>query len=147
MELHSVFPTFGPQSGGTLLSITGFHLNMGSSVSAFLDELPCLVNSSHASGTRLLCTSSRTAGPRTVAQLTVTIDNAKRVLAKNPFSYTKDPTIMEVKPLRSFASGGRLLSVHGTNLDSIQKPQMAVYMDDGITVANVTVRKVKMRAT
>ncbi len=120
---------------------------MGSSVSAFLDELPCLVNSSHASGTRLLCTSSRTAGPRTVAQLTVTIDNAKRVLAKNPFSYTKDPTIMEVKPLRSFASGGRLLSVHGTNLDSIQKPQMAVYMDDGITVANVTVRKVKMRAT
>ncbi len=50
---------------------------------------------------------------------------------------------MEVKPLRSFASGGRLLSVHGTNLDSIQKPQMAVYMDDGITVANVTVRKTK----
>ncbi|XP_046633766.1 plexin-B-like isoform X2 [Daphnia pulicaria] len=142
LELHSVFPTFGPQSGGTLLSITGFHLNMGSSVSAFLDELPCLVNSSHASGTRLLCTSSRTAGPRTVAQLTVTIDNAKRVLAKNPFSYTKDPTIMEVKPLRSFASGGRLLSVHGTNLDSIQKPQMAVYMDDGITVANVTVCRV-----
>lgn len=113
---------------------------MGSSVSAFLDELPCLVNSSHASGTRLLCTTSRTSGPRTVAQLTVTIDNAKRVLAKNPFSYTKDPTIMEVKPLRSFASGGRLLSVHGTNLDSIQKPQMAVYMDDGITLANVTVR-------
>lgn len=143
LVLQSVFPTFGPQSGGTLLSITGFHLNMGSSVSAFLDDLPCLVNSSHASGTRLLCTTSRTSGgPRPVSQLTVTIDNAKRVLAKNPFSYTKDPTIMEIKPLRSFASGGRLLSVHGTNLDSIQKPQMVVYMDDGVTPANSTVCRV-----
>ena len=95
---------------------------MGSSVSAFLDELPCLVNSSHATG--------------------MTIDNARRVLAKRPFSYTKDPTIMEIKPLRSFASGGRILSVHGTNLDSIQKPQMVVYMDDGVTQANATVCRV-----
>ena len=72
-------------------------------------------------------------------QLTVTIDNARRVLTRTPFSYTKDPTVMEIKPLRSFASGGRLLSVHGTNLDSIQEPQMVVYMDDGITIANVSV--------
>ena len=137
--MDSVFPAFGPQSGGTLLSISGSHLNMGSSVSAFLDELPCLVNSSHASGTRLLCTSSRTTGPRTVSKLTVTIDNAKRTLTRMPFSYTKDPTVMEIKPLQSFASGGRMLSVHGTNLDSIQKPKMVVYMDDGVTLANSTV--------
>ena len=112
---------------------------MGSSVAALLDDLPCLVNSSHASGTRLLCTTTRASGPRSVSRLTVTIDNAKRVLLREPYSFTKDPTIMEIKPLRSFASGGRILSVHGTNLDSIQKPQMVVYMDDGITIANFTV--------
>ena len=122
-----------------MLSITGSHLNMGSSVAALLDDLPCLVNSSHASGTRLLCTTTRASGPRSVSRLTVTIDNAKRVLLREPYSFTKDPTIMEIKPLRSFASGGRILSVHGTNLDSIQKPQMVVYMDDGITIANFTV--------
>ena len=140
LQLHSVFPAFGPQSGGTLLSITGYHLNMGSNVSAYLDELACLVNSSHATGTRLLCTTTRANAPRTVSQLTVYIDGAKRVLTRSPFSFTKDPTVMEIKPLRSFASGGRMLSVHGTNLDSIQKPQMVVYMDDGITIANVSVR-------
>jgi len=142
LELSRVLPSLGPQSGGTLLSIHGSHLNMGSSVSAFLDDLPCLVNSSHASGTRLLCTSSRTGAPRRISQLTVTIDQAKRVLTLNPFTYTKDPTVMEIKPLQSFASGGRLLSVHGTNLDSIQKPQMVVFMDDGVTVANWTVCRV-----
>ena len=139
LELSGVFPSFGPQSGGTLLSISGSNLNMGSNVTAMLDDLPCLVNSTHASATRLLCNSSRTDAPRRISQLTVIIDDAKRVLTHSPFTYTKDPTVMEIKPLHSFASGGRLLSVHGTNLDSIQKPKMVVFMDDGLTIANWTV--------
>jgi len=142
LELSGVFPSFGPQSGGTLLSISGSNLNMGSNVTAMLDDLPCLVNSTHASATRLLCNSSRTDAPRRISQLTVIIDDAKRVLTHSPFTYTKDPTVMEIKPLHSFASGGRLLSVHGTNLDSIQKPKMVVFMDDGLTIANWTICRV-----
>uniref|UniRef100_A0A1I8PJB4 Sema domain-containing protein n=1 Tax=Stomoxys calcitrans TaxID=35570 RepID=A0A1I8PJB4_STOCA len=46
------------------------------------------------------------------------------------FNYTQDPTIMEIKPLVSFASGGRLLTVHGMNLDSIQKPELEVYYEN-----------------
>uniref|UniRef100_A0A1A9ZXZ1 Sema domain-containing protein n=1 Tax=Glossina pallidipes TaxID=7398 RepID=A0A1A9ZXZ1_GLOPL len=43
------------------------------------------------------------------------------------YNYTHDPTIMEIKPLRSFASGGRLLTVHGMYLDSIQNPELEVF--------------------
>lgn len=46
------------------------------------------------------------------------------------FNYTQDPTIMEIKPLRSFASGGRLLTVHGMYLDSIQKPELEVFYEN-----------------
>lgn len=46
------------------------------------------------------------------------------------FNYTSDPTIMEIKPLRSFASGGRMITVHGSNLDSIQKPELEVLLND-----------------
>jgi len=106
---------------------------MGSSVSPFLDDLPCSVNNCHLSGTRLLCTTSRTSNAsRLVVQLTVTIDNAKRFSSKNVFSHIKDPIIIEIKPLRSFASDGRLLSVQ-------QKSQMVVYMDDGVILGNSTV--------
>lgn len=38
---------------------------------------------------------------------------------------------MEIKPLKSFVSGGRMITVHGTNLNTIQKPEMVVYSDNG----------------
>lgn len=37
---------------------------------------------------------------------------------------------MQIKPLKSFTSGGRMITVHGTNLDSIQKPELEVFFDN-----------------
>lgn len=58
------------------------------------------------------------------------IDGANRTFEGNPFNYTQDPTIMEIKPLKSFASGGRMITVHGTNFNTIQKPEMVVYTEN-----------------
>ena len=56
------------------------------------------------------------------------------------FHYLNDPTIVELKPLKSFVSGGRMITVHGTNLDSIQSPEMVVYADQpGDVIINRTV--------
>ncbi|XP_067614114.1 plexin-B-like isoform X1 [Eurosta solidaginis] len=46
------------------------------------------------------------------------------------FNYTQDPRIMQIKPLLSFASGGRVLTVHGLHLNSIQKPELQVTIDN-----------------
>ncbi|XP_054745360.1 plexin-B isoform X1 [Anastrepha obliqua] len=46
------------------------------------------------------------------------------------FNYTQDPRIMQIKPLRSFASGGRVITVHGLHLNSIQKPELEVTIDN-----------------
>lgn len=125
-------PIVGPQSGGTLLAISGNNLNIGSSVTAFLDHFPCTVNTTHASSSRLTCLTSAANRPQTINTLNLIIDGSNRTLAK-PFTYKSDPTVAEIKPLISFLSGGRMITVHGTNFDIIQKPEMVIYVDSDFT--------------
>lgn len=139
IKLNGVYPSVGPQSGGTQLAITGQHLNIGSNITAYLEELPCHVNVTQASSTRITCVSSKSGRVRRIRHLTLSIDGANRTLNGNPFNYTHDPTIMEIKPLNSFASGGRMITVHGTNLDTIQKPLMEVYFESEMLPVNRTV--------
>lgn len=115
-------------------------MNIGSSVTAFLDNFPCTVNTTHASSSRLTCITSAANRPQTINTLNLIIDGSNRTLAK-PFTYKSDPTVAEIKPLISFLSGGRMITVHGTNFDIIQKPEMVIYVDSDFThPINKTVR-------
>lgn len=176
IKLYGLFPTVGPISGGTKMSIMGNWLNTGSSISVFLDSYECLVNMTHTSSARLTCITSASRQPDHVQHLNVQIDGANRSFscldrdmnnstfandiykgdssiknlpfnrgthnqltrssASNDkqlcsiFNYTHDPKILQIKPLKSFASGGRMLTVHGMNLDAIQKPELEVYFNE-----------------
>ncbi|CAG0883074.1 unnamed protein product [Cyprideis torosa] len=139
IELRAVYPPKGPMSGGTQLAISGSFLNIGTQVTAFLDELPCKVSLSQSSSGRIFCrTSGNLAGPRRIRRLMLRIDNATRILTGNPFNYTQDPAILEIRPLKSFAAGGRLITVHGSNLDSVQEPQMVVFSEESPEPLNKT---------
>ncbi|XP_018334683.1 plexin-B-like, partial [Agrilus planipennis] len=139
IRLINVYPRIGPQSGGTQLAITGQYLNIGTVIVAYLDNYACRVNLTQASSSRLTCVTSRASKPTNIARLTLSIDGANRTLEGNPFNYTQDPTIMEIKPLKSFVSGGRMIFVHGSNLNSIQKPEMEVYYFNDPVPVNKTV--------
>ncbi|XP_050527512.1 plexin-B [Daktulosphaira vitifoliae] len=128
VKLEKVTPIIGPQSGGTILAISGHNLNIGSLINAFLDTFPCTVNTTHASSSRLTCVTSSADRPKTISAMHLIIDGSNRTLSK-PFTYRSDPTIAEIKPLISFLSGGRMITVHGTNFDIIQKPEMVIYID------------------
>ncbi|KAI5694542.1 hypothetical protein M8J75_000766 [Diaphorina citri] len=136
--LKDVIPALGPVSGGTVLSITGENLNIGSHIKVYLDELVCHVNITQSSSRRITCVTTRSIVPRTVNKLIVSIDGANRTLLNEPFIYKSDPTISEIKPSISFASGGRLIRVHGTNFDTIQKPEMFVFVDTPSKIINKT---------
>lgn len=111
-----------------MLAISGYNLNIGSSVTAFLDNLSCAVNTTHASSTRLTCITSAANEPQSINSMRLIIDGSNRTIPK-PFTYRSDPTIAEIKPLISFVSGGRTIIIHGTNFDIIQKPEMVIYID------------------
>lgn len=42
---ESIEPKHGPKSGGTLLTIRGKYMNAGSVIRAFIDDLPCIIQS------------------------------------------------------------------------------------------------------
>ncbi|XP_030379385.1 plexin-B [Scaptodrosophila lebanonensis] len=163
VQLTGLYPTVGPKSGGTQLSLMGKYLNIGSNIRAFLDEYECHINVTQASSSRLTCTTSEATQPEPIRSLRLVVDGANRTFTcqNSPlppfsnqqqllppqrgnyayhyhmppprpcsiFNYTQDPRIMQIKPLRSFISGGRILTVHGMYLDSIQKPELEVYFD------------------
>lgn len=135
IKLEDITPKMGPQSGGTKLSIIGKYLNIGSVIEAYLDDYKCVVNITQASSSRLTCITSPSNSPEQIRKLTLIIDGANRTLTCGShscgiYNYTVDPRIMQIKPLKSFASGGRMITIHGTNLDSIQKPEIEIYYDD-----------------
>ncbi|XP_061706998.1 plexin-B [Cydia pomonella] len=138
IKLQGIYPALGPVSGGTQLAIGGQHLNIGSAISAYLDELPCSVNKTQTSNSRLICITPKANMPRVINTITVAIDNANRTLMGDLYNYTADPTIMEIKPLKSFVSGGRMITVHGTNLNTIQKPLMKLYHAKELEPVNYT---------
>lgn len=139
IRLNGLHPQIGPQSGGTKLSIIGRYLNIGSKIIASLDNYECLINVTQASSSRLTCITSASQAPQHIQNLHLTIDGANRTYSckQRPdtstcsiFNYTIDPRIMQIKPLKSFSTGGRMITVHGTNLNSIQKPEIEVYLND-----------------
>uniref|UniRef100_A0A6A7FXH8 Plexin-B-like n=5 Tax=Hirondellea gigas TaxID=1518452 RepID=A0A6A7FXH8_9CRUS len=141
VTIDNIWPPQGPMSGGTVISIGGHYLNIGTNITAMLDGLPCKVNKTQSSSQRLVCTTSRngafsldTTKPQTqrmIRTLTVTIDNAVRMM-RRPFTYTPDPSVQELKPLRSPWSGGRIITVHGSYLDAVQTPQITVLFHERV---------------
>ena len=131
--MENVTPRFGPVSGGTVIAIEGHNLNIGSSILVFLDNLPCKVNLSQVSSVRITCVTSPASSPMDVKDVIVIIDDARRTLSK-PYRYTPDPSIVDVMPKWSFVSGGRILTVHGKNLDTVDQPYIAALDDRGAGV-------------
>ncbi|PRD35992.1 UNVERIFIED_CONTAM: PlexB [Trichonephila clavipes] len=142
VELNGVYPNVGPQSGGTRLYLKGSNLNIGSQVEITLDDdLPCRVERSLASSSQISCRTTRSPVPSyVVSQLILRIDGAN-ITYPNPFTYTSDPTLRYIHPLKSFMSGGRYVKVMGTNLTSVQQPRMVVFNEHNVvneTVCEVT---------
>ena len=72
----------------------------------------------------LLCKTNRVQREHTTERLTVEFDiQAEREITAT-FTFKPDPTISHISPLTSFQSGGRKITVEGTNFDIIDKPMM-----------------------
>jgi len=128
-----VLPSKGPRSGGTVITVVGVNLDIGSSISILLDNIPCEVNKSQISSTRVTCTTGPATVPLKVRSLAVIIDDARRTLS-DPYEYTPDPTIRDVSPKWSFVSGGRILTVYGKHLNTVKQPYIAALDDRGVGV-------------
>uniref|UniRef100_A0A8D2BGV7 Sema domain-containing protein n=1 Tax=Sus scrofa TaxID=9823 RepID=A0A8D2BGV7_PIG len=119
----SLNPIRGPESGGTMVTITGHYLGAGSSVAVYLGNQTCEFYG--RSMNEIVCVSppsSNGLGPVPVA---VSVDRA-RVHNNLQFEYIDDPRVQRVEPEWSIASGHTPLTITGFNLDVIQEPRIRV---------------------
>uniref|UniRef100_A0A8C3FQ00 Plexin-B1 n=1 Tax=Chrysemys picta bellii TaxID=8478 RepID=A0A8C3FQ00_CHRPI len=125
-DLKSVAPSQGPKAGGTCLTLLGSKLLTGrpSEISVLIGDLPCHILSEMQEN-QLQC---QTSPSNMSVELPVTIKygHTERRLEGFLFKYTLDPNITFAEPAKSFLSGGRVIRVHGHNLDVVQNPKIRI---------------------
>nr|XP_042717338.1 plexin-A3 [Chrysemys picta bellii] len=131
-RLRGLNPGGGPVSGGTRVTLTGTHLDAGSSVNISLQGAPCQLL--RRGPEEIVCmTPPSTLGPGP-APLSVCIDRASLAPPEPPngtasppiliFRYTPDPVVTHIEPQWSIVNGSTSLTVTGTRLLSIQEPRV-----------------------
>lgn len=125
--LLSLSPQWGPQAGGTLLTIHGQHLQTGHNVSAFVGSQPCPIQEP-VCPEAIVCRTRPQATPGE-AVVHVVFGHAQRSLLTKPFRYTANPQLTAAEPTVSFRGGGRLIRVWGTGLDVVKHPQFSVLLE------------------
>ncbi|NWW45269.1 PLXA2 protein, partial [Pedionomus torquatus] len=116
-------PSRGPESGGTMVTISGHYLGAGSRVSVLLGNQTCEFYG--RSMNEIVCVSAPSTHGLGAVQVSVSVDRAQleRTLV---FEYIDDPKVQHIEPEWSIASGHTPLTVTGSNLDVIQEPRIRV---------------------
>ncbi|GFN81497.1 hepatocyte growth factor receptor-like [Plakobranchus ocellatus] len=127
-------PTRGPQAGGTIITIEGENLDIGSQINvtaAGIDcelyprrttnNITCITKEWDASLGRKKRVASRARGSGSIE---ITIDSVVRS-SNEKFFFLPDPHVKSISPGRSIVSGGIPITVQGTNLDASVSPLMS----------------------
>ncbi|XP_078500630.1 plexin-A2 [Lissotriton helveticus] len=116
-------PLRGPESGGTMVTITGHYLGAGSNVSVLLGNQTCEFYG--RSMNEIICVSAPSAVGLGAVHVSVSVDRAQ-IASVLQFEYIDDPKVLTVDPEWSIASGHTPVTVTGSNLDVIQEPRIRV---------------------
>ncbi|KAI4889334.1 hypothetical protein NFI96_023916, partial [Prochilodus magdalenae] len=126
-RLTDLNPKKGPIAGGTRLTIQGMSLEAGSAVKVKVNGTQdCEIDK--LSGDIIECLMPP-AVPDHAENVTVCVEYDGKPCEENlssRFSYKNNPTISNIKPDKSYLSGGRIISVTGQSFDLVQTATMEV---------------------
>ncbi|XP_038152026.1 macrophage-stimulating protein receptor isoform X1 [Cyprinodon tularosa] len=120
-NITEILPNYGPRVGGTLITMTGFHLDAGKTRRVTLNDVPCPIKRSKSITNQIssiICLSQPISEVRDVP-LNVFIDKSP-VRTTKVFYYKENPRITGVLPDCSFHRGSKIL-IEGENLDSVYR--------------------------
>ncbi|XP_043572172.1 plexin-A2 [Chiloscyllium plagiosum] len=122
-SLEDLKPNRGPESGGTMVTITGRYLGAGSNVNVLFGNQTCEFY--RRSVSEVVCVSAPSLHGTGPVRVSVSVDRAQMEDSLY-FEFIDDPTVLRIEPEWSIASGNTSLTVFGTNLDIIQEPRIRV---------------------
>lgn len=120
-NITEIQPNYGPLVGGTLITITGPHLDAGRTRKVTLNDLHCPIKriiKSRGNMSSIICLSQPMSEVRDVP-LSVSIDKSP-VPTNKVFYYKENPKITSVLPDCSFDRGSKIV-IEGENLDSVYR--------------------------
>lgn len=121
--ITSISPSYGPKTGGTLLTLTGKYLNSGNSRHVSIGGKTCTLK--RVSETILECYTPAQNSP-TEFPIKLKIDLANKEI--DSFSYQEDPIVYKIHPTKSFISGGSTITGVGKNLKSVSVLRMVIHV-------------------
>ncbi|NXM66188.1 RON protein, partial [Serilophus lunatus] len=131
-HVSALHPPFGPQGGGTHLSLYGTHLSSGSSWRVMVNGSECALTKQPRQGNGTIQCTAPAASGLGAAWVTLWIDGEK-FPAPLPFQYRPDPTVSAIVPNCSYE--GSMLTMIGTHLDSVYRAKIRFEASGVITKA------------
>ncbi|KAF1764913.1 hypothetical protein GCK72_004864 [Caenorhabditis remanei] len=122
ISIFSAYPLYGPISGGTRITLYGQNLSSGSRISVTVGGNPCPIDKVNSSAV-LTCLTPPGSNVGKSAKVVVHVDHSQ-IQLDQPFEYRSDPSVNGIFPLSSFKAGGRIISVHGSSLNTVQSARM-----------------------
>ncbi|NXJ78273.1 RON protein, partial [Trogon melanurus] len=119
--ISTLHPLFGPQGGGTHLSLHGTHLSSGSSWRVMINGSECTLARQPRQGDGTIQCMAPAAGSLGTALVSLWIDG-EEFPAPLPFQYRPDPFVSAIVPSCSYE--GSMLTIIGTHLDSVYRAKI-----------------------
>ncbi|XP_029814217.1 macrophage-stimulating protein receptor [Manacus vitellinus] len=119
-RIRALHPPFGPQGGGTHLSLHGAHLSSGSSWRVMVNGSECALTGQPSDNGTIQCTAPAASGLG-AAWVALWIDG-EVFPAPLPFQYRPDPSVLAIIPNCSYE--GSMLTIIGTHLDSVYRAKI-----------------------
>ncbi|KAK2889442.1 hypothetical protein Q8A67_014817 [Cirrhinus molitorella] len=117
-EITDISPGFGPKIGGTLITLSGKHLDAGGSRTVSLGDRICPVESTSSNETTLVC---RTEGVEETSEVDVKVlIDETTISTTKTFKYVVNPEVTGLKPNCGFKRGSKI-TIIGQNLDSVSQ--------------------------
>uniref|UniRef100_A0A1I7TGI6 Sema domain-containing protein n=1 Tax=Caenorhabditis tropicalis TaxID=1561998 RepID=A0A1I7TGI6_9PELO len=118
-------PSSGPIEGGTIIKIYGNDLGMSVEDvrgKIYVAGSRCNIVEYHVSN-MIACQVDKGSSVGKSAKVVVHVDHSQ-IQLDQPFEYRSDPSINSIFPLTSFKAGGRIVTVHGSSLNTVQSAKI-----------------------
>ncbi|XP_045073505.1 plexin-B2-like [Coregonus clupeaformis] len=125
---ETVSPLKGPKAGGTVITISGKHLNTANKddVIVTVGGTPCKVLSF---GSEITCETGAYKGQKVPSEPLIVSVRYGKTTSKDvpvPFQYSENAKLTDYNPKTSFVCGGRRIVCVGSGFDLIQRATMKV---------------------
>ncbi|XP_063438884.1 plexin-A4-like isoform X2 [Mytilus trossulus] len=124
--LQRVTPNKRAVSGGAILTLQGDPIYLGTSLEVTVNDQMCNITSKNKEQIKCRLPPGRLGK----AKISVKVDGneiRQDMVGNTSLTYVADPEITKIQPLKSFDSGGRRLTVMGTNINIIDHPKMFIW--------------------